>query len=75
MVVTRKTLSFDIDKNGMRRVENEHSFIKETRLTKLNFFKVIDAFGKTVFLSREDAERALRGETDVDRLSDINDRM
>ena len=60
MVVTRKTLSFDIDKSGMRRVENEHSFIKQSYLTKLNFFKVIEDFDKTVFLTREDAEKALK---------------
>jgi RNA recognition motif-containing protein len=60
MVVTRKTVSFDINKDGMRRIESEHSFIKQSRLTKLNFFKVIEDFGKTVFLSREDAERALK---------------
>ena len=59
MVVTRKTVSFQMTKGGMRRIQNKHSFIKQTRLTKLNFFKVIDDFGKTVFLSREDAERAL----------------
>lgn len=38
---------------------NQHTFIKKTILTKLNFFDVIDRFGKTVFLTKEDAEKAL----------------
>ena len=60
MVVTRKTVRFDFCKGGMRRVNNKHSFIKQSYLTKLNFFKVIEDFGKTVFLTREDAEKALK---------------
>ena len=37
-------------------------FIKTTRLTYYNLERVLKDFGKTVFLSREDAERALRKE-------------
>ena len=97
MVVTRQTLSFQMTKGGMRSIQNKHSFIKQTRLTKLNFFKVIDDFGKTVFLTREDAERALKEkephspsvsradsplpegalyeESEVETLTNLNDRM
>ena len=61
MLVTRKTHSFVFEKGKkMLRVDNQHTFIKETYLTKLNFFKVIDDFGKTVFLTKEEAEAELR---------------
>jgi hypothetical protein len=59
MLVTRKTTSFEYPNGKMKRVENQHTFIKETYLTKLNFFKVIDSFSKTVFLTKEEAEQAL----------------
>jgi hypothetical protein len=59
MLVTRKTHCFEYPNGKMQRVENQHTFIKETYLTKLNFFKVIDDFGKTVFLTKEEAEKAL----------------
>jgi hypothetical protein len=45
----------------MQRNENQHTFIKQTYLMESNFFKVIRAFGKTVFLTREEAEQALKG--------------
>ena len=60
MLVTRKTTSFEFPNGKMQRIENQHTFIKETYLTKSNFFKVIDDFGKTVFLTKEEAERELR---------------
>lgn len=61
MLVTRKTHSFMLEKGkGMMKVKNQHTFIKPTRLTKLNFFKVLDDFGKTAFLTREEAEAKLR---------------
>ena len=60
MLVTRKTHSFELDENKrMLKVKNQHTFIKETYFTKLNFWKVLEDFGKTVFLSREEAENAL----------------
>lgn len=60
MLVTRKTHCFVFEEEKkMLRVDNQHTFIKETYLTKLNFFKVIDDFDKTVFLTREEAEKAL----------------
>lgn len=34
----------------------EFSFIKTTQLTENNFFRVLREFGKTVFLSREEAQ-------------------
>ena len=37
----------------------EFSFIKTTYLTELNAFQVIRRFGKTVFLDRKEAEKAL----------------
>ena len=36
-------------------------FIKTTRLTYNNLERVIRAFGKTVFLTKEEAEQALKG--------------
>lgn len=40
----------------------EFSFIKTTYLTEHNFFRVIRDYGKTVFLTRKEAEAALKGE-------------
>lgn len=40
----------------------EFSFIKTTYLTEHNFFRVIRDFGKTVFLTREEAEAAMKKE-------------
>lgn len=37
----------------------EFSFIKTSYLTEFNFFRVCRDFGKTVFLTREEAEAAL----------------
>lgn len=37
------------------------SFIKTTELMESNVFRVCRDFGKTVFLTREDAERAMEG--------------
>lgn len=37
----------------------EFSFIKITHLTELNAFRVVRCFGKTVFLTRKEAEKAL----------------
>ena len=60
MLVTRKTHSFEWNENKrMLKVENQHTFIKDTYFTKLNFWKVLEDFGKTVFLSLEEAEKAL----------------
>lgn len=60
MLVTRHTVCFEYPNGKMQRVENQHTFIKETCLTKANFFKVIDRFGKTVFLTKEEAEEKLK---------------
>lgn len=61
MLVTRKTHSFEWNENKrMLRVDNQHTFIKDTYFTKLNFWKVLEDFGKTVFLTREEAEKALK---------------
>jgi hypothetical protein len=62
MLVTKHTHSFTYSCGKMQRNENQHTFIKQTYLMESNFFKVIRAFGKTVFLTREDAEKALRKE-------------
>lgn len=40
-------------------VKSQHTFIKTTRLTELNFFNVVKKYGKTVFLSKPEAEKAL----------------
>ena len=37
----------------------EFSFIKQTYMMESNFFRVIRDFGKTVFLTREEAKKAL----------------
>ena len=60
MLVTRHTVCFEYPNGKMQRVENQHTFIKETCLTKANFFKVIDRLGKTVFLTKEEAETKLK---------------
>ena len=60
MLVTRHTVCFEYPNGKMQRVENQHTFIKQTYLTKLNFFKVLDDFGKTVFLTKEEAEEKLK---------------
>ncbi len=36
-------------------------FIKKTKLTFLNLERVLKAWGKTVFLTKEQAEKALKG--------------
>lgn len=61
MFVTRHTKSFVFEENKkMVMRENQHTIIKPTTFTKSNFFKVIEEFGKTVFLTREEAEQKLR---------------
>ena len=60
MLVIRTTYSFEFPKGKMQRIESQHTFIKETYLTKRNFFKVLEDFGKTVFLTKEDAEAKLK---------------
>ena len=60
MLVTRHTVCFEYPNGKMQRVENQHTFIKETCLTKANFFKVLDDFGKTIFLTKEEAEQKLK---------------
>lgn len=49
----------------------EYSFIKKSRLTEHNFFRVAREFGKTVFLTREEAEVALGGGADHGDQSDL----
>ena len=61
MLVTRHTTSFAFDNGKMIRRENQHTIVKKTTFTKSNFFKVIEEFGKTVFLTKEEAEQALKG--------------
>ena len=39
----------------------EYSFIKRSRLTWYNMERVLRCFGKTVFLTREEAKQALNG--------------
>ena len=60
MLVTRHTLHIEYPNGKTQRVKSQHTFIKETYLTELNFFKVLDDFGKTVFLTKEEAEKALK---------------
>ena len=47
-----------------RIYSTEHKFAKRSRLTFLNMERVLQEFGKTVFLTREDAEKALEGKWD-----------
>ena len=61
MLVTRHTKSFEWENKKMILQNNQHTFIKKTTFTKSNFFKVIEEFGKTVFLTKEDAEQKLGG--------------
>lgn len=64
MLVTRKTHSFEYEfENGKRKMikqQNQHTFIKRTSFMESNFFKVLEGWGKTVFPSKEEAEKALR---------------
>lgn len=60
MLVTRKTTRFDFPNGKMKKVISHHTFIKETTLTKSNFFNVIESFGKTVFLTKDQAEQKLK---------------
>ena len=41
----------------------EFRFIKKSKLTFLNMERILQDFGKTVFLTREEAEKALEGMT------------
>lgn len=59
MLVTRHTKSFEWENKKMFLQNNQHTFIKKTTFTKSNLFKVIEEFGKTVFLTKEEAEQAL----------------
>ena len=59
MLVTRHTKAFAFENGKMVMRENQHTVIKPTTFTKSNFFKVIEEFGKTVFLTREEAEQNL----------------
>ena len=43
----------------------EFSFVKKSRLTFLNMERVLQDFGKTVFLTREEAEKALEAMKDA----------
>jgi hypothetical protein len=61
MLVTRHTKSFAFDNGKMVMRENQHTIVKKTTFTKSNFFKVIEQFGKTVFLTKEEAEQKLKG--------------
>lgn len=61
MLVTRHTKSFTFDNGKMIRRENQHTIVNKTTFTKSNFFKVIEQFGKTVFLTKEEAEQKLKG--------------
>lgn len=47
-----------------RGKKSEYSFVKGGWLCESNFFSVLNNFGKTVFLTREEAENALKGEGD-----------
>ena len=41
-------------------------FIKKTKLTFLNLERVLENWGKTVFLTREETEKALKGGAKMD---------
>lgn len=57
-LVTRQTKSYDYSTGSPIITENQHTFIQQTYLTKSNFFKVMEDFGKTVFLTFEEAKNA-----------------
>lgn len=60
MLVTRQTTRFDFTNGKMKKVISKHTFVKETRLTKLNLFSAIENFGKTIFLTKDQAEQKLK---------------
>lgn len=55
MVVTCGTTRFQFGKGQMQKIKNQHFFVKKSTVTKNNYFDVIEKFGKTVFLTREEA--------------------
>ena len=61
ILVTKHTHSFSFSNGSMQKNENQHTFIKQSCLMESNFFRAIRDFGKTVFLTREEAEQALKG--------------
>jgi len=61
MLVTKHTHSYSFDNGKMVINDNQHTFIKQTYLMESNFFRVIKDFGKTVFLTKEEAKQALKG--------------
>ena len=69
MLVTKRTHSYEFSNGKMLRKDNQHTFIKESRLVESNFFRVIKDFGKTVFLTREEAERAMKDGKDANVLA------
>ena len=49
-----------IYQEGKRKQEHhQHTYIRSVEMTKLNFFRVIKDIGDTVFLTKEEAEKAL----------------
>lgn len=54
------TLFMIVEKRA--KVTREYfKFIKKTKLTFLNLERVLKAYGKTVFLTKEEAKQALKG--------------
>lgn len=60
-----------IYQEGKRKQEHhQHTYIRSVEMTKLNFFRVIKDIGDTVFLTKEEAEKALaekRADNDTDK--------
>lgn len=40
-----------------KSIRSKHVFVKTTELTKLNFFDVLERYGKTVFTDKSEADR------------------
>ena len=60
MVIERETTSFQFGSGQMQKVRNRHFFVKKSTVTKNNYFDVIEKFGKTVFLTKEEAEAKMK---------------
>lgn len=66
MIVTRKTTSFSYNWDNehiskvMQMHENQHTFIKTTKLMETNLFSIIEKWNDTVFATKEEAKAKIK---------------
>lgn len=59
MLVTCSSTKTVYEKGKRKQEHHQHTYIRSAEMTKFNFFRVIKDIGKTVFLTKEEAEKAL----------------